>query len=529
MAILRTDDCQPNMSYSESIKSSSFRTLSPHNVPADGKMRGFLYVPDLLASDPCANLSKQYIPSNVTRQANLPHTDFTLIALAPWINENCTKSYLAAARLDPMRGFIFYKPDNGTDRPPPVSDPQWSLDDGGRWKSQNQYPVFAVPGAVGARMMYESSLYSGNLTNVPHGHELSEIPNIDIRDYVRIFTKISVPESSKTPNVWAFVVIVIAVLAALLALTSASMHLLLLHRRKSLQKRVERGEVNLESLGIKRLTVPPTLLSKMPLFVYGHKGEKPKPVPTQNEKPTAVIHRQEIPANPPGYQSSQLEIATVEDENLTYADSEKSTAYSQSSCTICLEDFLPNLTTIQEIPCGHIFHPECIETYLSNHSSLCPLCKRSVLPLGYCGIKITNNMVRRERNMRDLRSRVTVHDSTSESEQGAGRSFLPGLSIVRVRNTFSSSRSRRNRHVPDPISLQQHEQLERSESPIDPRESLLGTHIPQPLTPGLSRREIAQRRVLELARRSPLLDDVDSLRRRRIPACKHASFLFVWK
>ncbi|RDW87726.1 hypothetical protein BP5796_03420 [Coleophoma crateriformis] len=507
---------RPNMSYSESIDGSEFTILSTHNIPADGKMRGFLYVPDLLESDPCVNISKPYVPSNVTRQANLPPTDFTLIAIAPWINENCTKSYLAAAKLDPMRALIFYKPDNSTNPPPPISDPQWNLHDGGRWKSSNQYPVFAVSGAMGARMIYESSLYSGNLTNVPHGHEISEIPNIDVRDYVRIFTKIRVPGSSKTPGAWAYIFVIIALLATLLALTSASMHLLLHQRRKALQNRVERGEVNLETLGIKRLTVPATMLSKMPLFVYGHEGEKRRPVSDHPEKSVAALGQQEIPASPPGYESSQIEVAIAESQIGTSTASDIHTSYSQPSCSICLEEFQANITTVQQIPCGHIFHPECIETYLSNHSSLCPLCKRSVLPLGYCGTKITNNMVRRERNMRDLRSRVTVHDSTSESEQGTERSFLPGP--IRVMTTFSSSRSRRNRRIPNPISLQPHEPLEESNSPIDPRESLLGTQMPQPLTPGLSRREIAQRRVLELARRSPLLEDIDSLHRRRIPA-----------
>ena len=59
------------------------KTLSTHNSDRSGVASGFLYVPDLAISDPCYNISQEYIPYNVTKQANLPPTDFTLVAIAP--------------------------------------------------------------------------------------------------------------------------------------------------------------------------------------------------------------------------------------------------------------------------------------------------------------------------------------------------------------------------------------------------------------------------------------------------------------
>ena len=140
------------------------------------------------ASDPCVNQSLPYIPTNVTRQANLPHEDYRLVAIAPWFSVSCTLAYLAAARQDPIRAFIFYPVDNGTGPLPPASDQMWGLHDGGQWRSHNKYPVYAVPGRVGHTLMTHLSHYSGNMTDVENGHFLTEM--YDARDYARIYTDI---------------------------------------------------------------------------------------------------------------------------------------------------------------------------------------------------------------------------------------------------------------------------------------------------------------------------------------------------
>ena len=44
------------------------------------------------------------------------------------------------------------------------------------------------------------------------------------------------------------------------------------------------------------------------------------------------------------------------------------------TCAICVDDFKEKVE-VRELPCGHIFHPECIDEWLSNYSSMCPLCK----------------------------------------------------------------------------------------------------------------------------------------------------------
>jgi hypothetical protein len=105
--------------------------------------------------------------------------------------------------------------------------------------------------------------------------------------------------------------------------------------------------------------------------------------------------------------------------NSPFTASTTATNY-QPTCEICLEPYKNRETIIRELPCGHIFHPECIDEFLHGVSSLCPICKASMLPEGYCP-KITNDMVRRERAIRLLRGRIEIEDDDNEGSS-SGRS-----------------------------------------------------------------------------------------------------------
>lgn len=48
------------------------------------------------------------------------------------------------------------------------------------------------------------------------------------------------------------------------------------------------------------------------------------------------------------------------------------------SCPICIEEYTKD-EKVRLLPCGHVYHLECIDPWLTEKSSLCPLCKQDVV------------------------------------------------------------------------------------------------------------------------------------------------------
>ncbi|KAI0390614.1 hypothetical protein F5Y17DRAFT_52249 [Xylariaceae sp. FL0594] len=380
--------CQSDLAYSEDILENITTITNNYATPTKGTIQGLLYVPDLPEGDECFHLASEYIPVNATRQDDLPPTNYILIALAPWINVNCTQSFMAAAASDPVRAMLVYRPDD-EDGPPPAADSEvWDLDDGGVWRQRSHFPVYAISSASGDRMMEQLSLYSGDLSEVPWAEQIIETYSPNPADYVRLWTQLSVSADHTSLAIWAFVLIILGVFLGVVGGTSLLMHYVQNRRRAILRRRVMNGEVNLEALGIKRLTVPLSHIQSFPLFTYHY--NPPLSAAATGPRPVSSPGDGSFDYGPqsPGYSRGKY------DDRLDY----------QPACQICLQEFESKATIIRELPCGHIFHPECIDSFLSEMSSLCPLCKASMYPRGHCP-KITNSMVRRELGTRRLRSR----------------------------------------------------------------------------------------------------------------------------
>lgn len=448
---------------------------SKYTATENGVLQGLLYVPDLAKDDPCVDYARQFVPDSAVHQSELPPTNYNLIAVAPWFNDSCTKAYLASARVDPLRAFLFYIPTDDPSKPPDADDDVWDLGDGGSWKAANHYPIFAVSGALGSEMMYQLSLYSGNVSEVPNGENITNLYSPASSDYIRIWTQLTVKTPTGLPDVWVFVLAIVGVVLAVILLTTLLMHAIWRRRRISLKRRVKAGEVNLEIMNIRRLTVPTCYVNKFPLFTYSYDPPQQSPPPpptTVPSSPTAMT----VGAASPTLAASHLQVATAtaaddftalsstlfaqspgeggsetKSRNLAKASSmfppSSRAAFSvvasvvgdldyQPMCQICLEEFQDRVTIIRELPCGHIFHPDCIDEFLCQISSLCPLCKASMLPRGYCP-PITNAMVRRERAVRRLRERVDV--VVSDDESALGR--IPGWGSLKRRFHHSTLRS----------------------------------------------------------------------------------------
>lgn len=381
-------------------------------------------MPDLDPSNPCFNASMQYVPGNVTRLGDLPTAQYLYLGFAPWFSAACTKSYLTAARaVAGLDGLIFYTPNNSTGMPPPVSDGTWDLHDGGQWKTENKYPVYAVPGVDGAIIMQQLAQYSG-IASSPKAQNILTQEQLDSTDYVRLYTTFGLNGGSSLPTLWAFLLIVLAIVLLIIGLTSLSMHYYQRRNRRALERRIRSGEVDLETVGIKRLRVPREAVNNLPTFSY---------VPNESKS---------IDTNEPVGRSSQAPSGSAAPASST----QDHTLWAQSICPICLDDFIPHETTVRSLPCHHIYHPACIDPFLLNNSSLCPVCKAKVLPQeqnAYTHEPVTNAMVRYERRARRIRlAREMRRTETGRVGTQGGESSGRFTNLRRVcgwdRRTFSA-------------------------------------------------------------------------------------------
>ncbi|KAM7224437.1 hypothetical protein V8F06_000218 [Rhypophila decipiens] len=413
-------------SYSSRIDNITVLT-SRYAKTTNGAISGFLYVPTLPADDPCVIDSAPHVPDYAVRRSDLPPTNYFLVALSPWISPECSRSYMIAARRDPVIGFIFYQTVDTNDDPPPPDSPEWDIEDGSQWMDESRFPVYAVSGLAGQHMMRNLSLYSGPMTAIPHGPNISDLYSLDPTDFVRVWTEIHVSTPSALPSLWVYALIIIGVLLVVITLTSLLMHFVQNRRRASLKRRVRAGQVNLEGMGIKRLTVPMEHIKSFPLYTYHYEpsvsvsvSSPPPTSPRQHhgETPTRRGSRGAGTDNVIAPPTSTTRTSTFPNSNNRPPTSPISAMFHtatdyQPMCDICLQQYRNRLTVIRELPCGHIFHPECIDEFLNQVSSLCPLCKACMLPSGYCP-PITNIMVRRERAIRRLRDRVVVEEDLED-------------------------------------------------------------------------------------------------------------------
>lgn len=414
------------LAYEERLN-SNITTLTTTNADTlNGVIQGLLYVPDIRNNPACNSQQYDFLFDNVTRRNDLPPVNSNLIAFAPWFSIECTKAYLASARRDPVRAFIFYKPNNSSNKPQDVSSPVWNLDDNGLWQRMNPFPIFAVSGQEGQKIATQLSLYSGNITEIPHGDKIQDIYRPNPKDYVRIWTELTMERQSGGPELWAYFLIVIGALLLTFTAVSLLMHMIQRSRRTSLRKRVESGEVDLEAMGIKRVVVPPEHVKSFPLFTYQSEpdamGSPPTPIggtgaplAPRSSRPSRRQRRADQAASDVTSQFGGRSVRSLRSKRSSVAGSADTTATNdQPKCQICLDPFEHRVSIIREMACGHIFHPECIDEYLIKNSSLCPICMQNMLPPGYSP-KITNAMVRRERNLRRLRQRVNIDDASLES------------------------------------------------------------------------------------------------------------------
>lgn len=315
--------------------------------------------------------------------------------------------------MDAVRGAFVYQPGTSDTLSPNLS---WRLsgDRGNYVLRWNSFPIYALADGAAEHYLRESALYSTNMSASPFGPQLEE--QYDPLDYPRLLAQVQLQERHGIPFTWVTIIVTLSVLLTICILSAFGAHYLRKRYRRDLQRRIVSGEVSLESLGIKKLNVPQEKINEMPKFIYRT------------------------------------------DERQTKTTDAQVSSFSQSTCPVCLDDFLANESTVRELPCNHIFHPECIDVFLRDRSALCPLCKASALPKDYTP-EVTDIMVRRERLARRIRAAGQRHESAASQQSSATRAATMNNTDIELghSNSTSQAQSRNEAVIPPEIAAQGHE------------------------------------------------------------------------
>ena len=179
---------------------------------------------------------------------------------------------------------------------------------------------------------------------------------------------------------------VVAIITAIIIVAGCANFCIKKNRRSDLRRRIIKGEANLKELGYELHLHSQALIDMLPLYTYDFEGAPAATEVSDEYLQTAITERQQPVADSSNGNGTTevvpltlLEPSTSNDVNSSQLP-HKFLAYSQPLCTMCLENFVPRVTAIKELPCGHIFHPGCIERRLDCYSPDCPMCKQSVLP-----------------------------------------------------------------------------------------------------------------------------------------------------
>jgi hypothetical protein len=221
--------------------------------------------------------------------------------------------------------------------------------------------------------------------------------------------------------------------------------------RRSLHQGETSSDSDLEEFVPQRMVVPPQFLSTIPLYRYPEALEVASAVKEPKDsmlksKGNGKRRSPSIQASS-NYETQARDIAEPDDMHAIYeelmpeirecwsVDGRHGPSFSQASCSICLEDFVPRTSLVRELPCTHIFHAECIDTFLSRESCLCPLCKMSVLPASFFPDQVTGFLQHRGRWQKGIRLErlsqfLNMGESSSSISSRASNSTVQWLNSI---------------------------------------------------------------------------------------------------
>ncbi|KOS39110.1 60S ribosomal protein L15 [Penicillium nordicum] len=388
-----TSSVEENVAY-RFVLDRKVQTISSNSIPKDGLVSGLLFVPSLEPHDPCYDITASSVPLNVTRYKDVSDFGYSLVGLAPWVTAECSLSFLSAAQKVGTHAMIFFQPsDNDTGIPPDSNDSRWAINDGNKWRMDNNYPVYAIPGPAGTSLINDLTWYS---SETPDDKKDNSTDNFALQTKTnRLFARIETGEETATSStsVWSFVLAIAGTVLILSIILVIVYRLVLRKRRAQLQRRLDAGHVDIEALTLNQMTAPQEVVTKMPLYTYldikppteatlPQDGTSTNPIEHDSGDKTYSLSSNEDNHAQDDAGIRKPEAAMIKHEQNESCRSKYRLSHTQTTCAICLDDFVAGSSTVRELPCGHIFDSACIDPFLIQNCCLCPLCKKSVLPAG---------------------------------------------------------------------------------------------------------------------------------------------------
>ncbi|KGO67113.1 Ribosomal protein L15e [Penicillium italicum] len=351
-----TSSVEENVAY-RFVLDRKVQTISSNSIPKDGLVSGLLFVPSLEPHDPCYDITASSVPLNVTRYEDVSDFGYSLVGLAPWVTAECSLSFLSAAQKVGTHAMIFFQPsDNETGIPPGSNDSRWAINDGDKWRVDNNYPVYAISGPAGTTLINDLTWYSNSTTGDKRDNSTAKFALQTETN--RLFARIETGEETTTSStsVWSFVLAIAGTVLILSIILIIIYRLVLRKRRAQLQRRVNAGQVDIEALALNQMTAPQDVVNKMPLYTYLEiKPPAEATLPQDDTSASPIEHGSGEKTNSLSSKEDhhaqndasiqKPEAAVINPGQNDSCRSKYRLSHTQTTCAICLDDFVAGSST----------------------------------------------------------------------------------------------------------------------------------------------------------------------------------------
>lgn len=178
------------------------------------------------------------------------------------------------------------------------------------------------------------------------------------------------------PSAWEFTLIIVVALLAISFLASVGMHWHLWRIRRRQRALFESGLLDMNNAHMTqqstRKIIDPASLSLFPTRII---GDEPNLELSRVESNRSIRSSKAI-ENAQLLQSTISVTTPSQDERPTSVSTPAPQHHesSEEACVICLDEFSLG-EQVRKLPCGHEYHCECIDPWLTIKSASCPLCK----------------------------------------------------------------------------------------------------------------------------------------------------------